>query len=208
MAKWSAALRKSARAVHLAGLGAVATLWISAPASAELAYSTSYRDHPVSGSTPATVWHSMNAHPIIDPDDGPAYANLTHAHDVSVKTATVGGVCRVTDLKFTWHFVLTLPKAVDYGRMSSANRALWTSFRANLKRHEEMHRTIFVGCGKEFVPAAEAMTGPAGCVGVEAKVRDFIDRRYTACMAKQREFEKADRGHITASPFLRAAGAD
>ena len=24
----------------------------------------------------------MNAHPIIDPDDGPAYANLTHDHDL------------------------------------------------------------------------------------------------------------------------------
>ena len=56
-------------------------------ASAELVHTTEYRTHPVHGTTPRAVWQYMNAHPIIDPDDGPAYANLTHDHDVAMKTA-------------------------------------------------------------------------------------------------------------------------
>src|SRR5690606_11611361 len=67
-------------------------------AAAEVVHTTAYRAHPVAGTTPTAVWRYMNAHPIIDPDDGPAYANLTHDHRLTMKTATVGGTCRVTSL--------------------------------------------------------------------------------------------------------------
>jgi hypothetical protein len=57
-------------------------------ASAELRYATVYRDHIVHGTTPATLYQDMIGHPIMDPDDGPAFANITHDHTLSVKTAT------------------------------------------------------------------------------------------------------------------------
>ena len=176
-----------------------------APASAGLTYSTEYREHPVLGTTPRAIWQYMNAHPIMDPDDGPAYANLTHDHDLGVQVATQDGACRVTDLTFRWHFVLTLPKAADYGAMSAATRSMWSAFVAGLKRHEETHRSIFVGCGKEFVPAATRLTGPAGCFGMQRKVQRFIDQRYEACMAKQKAFERQDRSRILGLAFIRAA---
>ena len=176
-----------------------------APASAGLAYSTEYREHPVLGTTPQAIWQYMNAHPIMDPDDGPAYANLTHDHDLALKVATQDGACRVSDLTFRWHFVLTLPKAADYGAMSAATRSMWNAFVAGLKRHEETHRSIFVGCGTEFVPAATRLTGPAGCFGMQRKVQRFIDQRYEACMAKQKAFERQDRSRILGLAFIRAA---
>ncbi len=176
-----------------------------APAFAGMVYSTEYREHRVHGTTPRAIWQYMNAHPIIDPDDGPAYANLTHDHDLTVKVATQGGTCRVTDLTFRWHFVLTMPKAADYRAMSAATRSMWNAFVAGLKRHEETHRSIFVGCGKAFVPAAAQLTGPAGCFGMQRKVRRFIDQRYEACMAEQKAFERRDRSRILGLAFIRAA---
>jgi predicted secreted Zn-dependent protease len=147
----------------------------------------------------------MNAHPIIDPDDGPAYANLTHDHELSVTTASQGGVCRVGALTFRWRFVLTLPEAVDQGAMSPQTRSMWTAFVAGLKRHEEGHRAIFLRCGAKFVPAAERLTGPGNCAGLERKVRRSIDQAYQACMAEQREFEKRDRPRILGLAFIQAA---
>lgn len=179
----------------------------AAPVSAasKLLHTTDYRSHPVSGTTAAAVLHSMNANPIIDPDDGPAYANLTHDHDVVIRTAMTGGTCRVTDLTFRWHFVLTLPEAADYGRMGPAMQKTWSDFRASLKKHEEGHRTIFLGCGKAFVAAAAKLTAPGGCGGLERTVRRYLDKQYAACMAKQREYETLDRPRVMASPFIRAA---
>ncbi len=176
-----------------------------ASASAELLHSTQYRTHAVHGTTPTEVWRYMNAHPIIDPDDGPAYANLTHDHELKFQVATQNGACRVTALTFRWNFVLTMPKAVDYGGMSASTKSMWTSFVAGLKRHEETHRSIFLDCGAAFVPQASRLTGPAGCFGMQRKVRRFIDQRYAMCMAKQKAFESRDRSRILGLAFIRAA---
>ena len=175
-------------------------------AAAELVHTTDYRTHPVHGTTPRALWQYMNAHPIIDPDDGPAYANLTHDHDVAMKTATAGGLCRVSDLTFRWRFVLTLPKAVDQGGMNSATRSMWNGFVAAVKQHEETHRAIFLRCGARFVPAAQRLTA-AGCAALQRKVRRSIDQAYQACMAEQRAFENRDRSRILGLAFVKAAGS-
>src|SRR6476659_9304691 len=91
-----------------------------APAAAELKHTTVYREHRVLGTTARALWQYMIAHPIIDPDDGPAYANITHDHTLTFKTATVTGTCQVTNLVFTWNFVITLPKAANYAGMNGA----------------------------------------------------------------------------------------
>jgi predicted secreted Zn-dependent protease len=146
----------------------------------------------------------MTANPIIDPDDGPAYANLTHDHTVALATAMSGGTCRVTDLTFRWKFVLTLPQAADYDRMNGPTKKMWTDFKASLKKHEEGHRTIFLKCGASFVPAAAKLTAGT-CAALERDVRKYLDRQYAACMGKQSDYEKIDRPRVMSSPFIRAA---
>src|SRR5690606_24829739 len=125
---------------------AIAGILILSPAvsaaAADLTHTTAYRTHRVAGTTPAELYRAMKADPIIDPDDGPALANLTHDHDLVVKLGPQGSACRVADLSFRWRFVLTLPEATEAARMSAANRALWTGFVRELKRHEETHRAI------------------------------------------------------------------
>ena len=182
----------------------MAALAVPAFAAGDLSYTTQYRDHRVRGTTPAEIWRYMNAHPIMDPDDGAAYANITHDHDVSIQVANRNGKCVVSDLRFRWKFVITLPTAVDARRMDARTRSLWNGFRANLKRHEEYHRTIFLACGRQFVPAAAQITA-TGCFGMKNKVRRYIDKRYDACMAEQRVFERKDGPRVRADPFIRTA---
>jgi len=185
-------------------------LWLAAAlaadaAAADLVHNTAYRTHAVRGTTPVDVWRFMNANPIIDPDDGPAYANLTHDHTLSLSTAKQGSACRVNALTFRWRFVLTLPEAVDRAGMDARTRSMWDDFVAGLKHHEETHRAIFLRCGAKFVAAAERMTAPGACAGLERKVRRSIDQAYQACMADQREFERRDRPRILGLAFVRAA---
>jgi predicted secreted Zn-dependent protease len=194
-------------------VGALLALWLigsaialaNGGAAAGVVHSTEYRTHAVRGTTPSAILRYMNAHPIIDPDDGAAYANLTHDHVLSVSTAIDGGVCRVSALTFRWRFVLTLPKAVDQSAMASRTRSMWIDFVAGLKRHEETHRAIFLRCGAKFVAAAERMTAPGACAGLERKIRRSIDQAYEACMIEQREFEKRDRPRILGLAFVKAA---
>lgn len=173
------------------------------PAFGELRHTTSYRQNPIRGTTPAELWRYMAAHPIID-EDGPALANITHDHTLSVKTVKSGGVCRAADIDFRWKFVITLPKAVDEARMSGKTRAMWREFTTYLKRHEEHHRTIFLGCGKDFLDKAAKITIARTCSGLKRKIDQFIDKQYAACMTKQREFDRQEK-HTVASLALRRA---
>lgn len=180
---------------------------LAAPATAELRYTTVYKDHVVHGTTPAELYQDMIAHPIMDPDDGPAFANITHDHALAVKTATVAGACKVTELSFSWSFVITLPKAADTMRMSPATGSLWRGFVAKCRWHEERRIAIFLDCGKAFVDKAEAMTGPAGCLGLDSAVRRYVDAQYAACMKKQRAFGEADAPLIANLGLLKAGRA-
>lgn len=180
----------------------VATAAATVPAASELRHTTAYRTNPIHGTTPAQLWRSMRAHPIID-EDGPALANITHDHTLSVETERSGGSCRVSNLDFRWKFVITLPKAVDEARMSGATRGMWREFTRFLKRHEERHRAIFLECGRDFLARAARITGGT-CFGMKRKVQRFIDKEYAACMARQRAFDRRERPAVANLALRRA----
>jgi predicted secreted Zn-dependent protease len=173
------------------------------PAHGELRHTTEYRMNPIKGTTPAELWGSMAARPIID-EDGPALANITHDHKLAVKTMSSGKGCRVDGLDFTWRFVITLPKAVDEAGMSAATRGMWREFTSYLKRHEEHHRTIFLACGKDFLAKAAKITAGGHCRGLERKVRKFVDKQYEACMARQRQFDRDEKQSVAGLALRRA----
>jgi predicted secreted Zn-dependent protease len=176
----------------------------SAAEAAGLSSATTYTDHPVHGTTAYGLCRDMAVHPIVDPDDGNALANLTHDHMLAVSTApTTSGQCRVSSLSFHWQFVITLPKAVDEPKLDSKTRSVWQSFRAHLKWHEEHHRAIFLECGKTFVRDAAKLTGP--CASLEHTVRASIDKAYAACMVRQRNFDAADHDTVRSTPFMELA---
>ena len=190
----------------IVGIAAVLAACLAGPASAELKYTTTYKDHLVEGATPGAVWQYMTRNPIKDPDDGPALANITHAHKLTFATASDKGVCKVTKLDFNWNFVITLPKAVDQAKMSPATSGMWQEFLVKARWHE-MHRlALFLDCGHAFVPAAEKLTAPT-CFGLDYKVRRYVDDQYTACMKKQRDFGVADGPSVARLRLIRTAKA-
>lgn len=193
----------SSPAIGLASAVFAAVIASSDPAWAELRYKTSYRENPIRGTTPQELWRYMGSHPIID-EDGLAFANITHDHKLSIKTERSAGACRTSRIDFTWHFVITLPKAVDEARMSPATRTMWDEFTAYLKRHEEHHRTIFIGCGKDFLARAAKLTARGPCFGLKGKVRRYIDQQYEVCMTKQRAFDRRDRQSLNKLALRRA----
>jgi predicted secreted Zn-dependent protease len=182
-------------------------LWACASpalAAGHLVATTTYADHLAHGDTARAIYHDMNVHPIVDPDDGNALANLTHDHTLKLSTApTSGGQCRVSDLSFSWHFIITLPRAADDTALDAHTRAAWRSFVARLRWHEEHHRAIFMQCGRSFVPAAAKLTGP--CAGLDRQVKQSIDTAYAACMITQRAFDAGDEAKVMSQAFIRMA---
>lgn len=161
----------------------------------------------VAGTTATALYRDLLRHPIIDPDSGRAFANLTHDHALELSTKQSAGQCRVEKLEFTWHFVMTLPKVRDESALPASTRPLWRSFVTRLRTHELHHRDLFVACGEAFVPSAAAMTAPQ-CSTLERNIRRTMETQYDACMARQRAYDRADTPDILAHPFLRLAQQD
>jgi predicted secreted Zn-dependent protease len=158
----------------------------------------------VAGATAADIYRDMLRNPIIDPDSGRSFANLTHEHDLQLTTKQSGGQCRVQNLDFTWHFVMTLPKSRDEASLPNKTRQLWRSFVSRLRSHELHHRDLFLDCGQIFVTEAAAMTAPQ-CSQLERQVRRSIDIAYNSCMDRQRAYDRADTGKILSHPFVQLA---
>ena len=175
-------------------------------AAGQLVTTTVYQSHPVEGTTASAILGNMYRHPIIDPDDGPAFSNLTHAHDLAISVAPTAAGCGVTRLEFDWHFVITLPVATGESSLAPRSRAAWTAFLGTLKRHEEHHRAIFMQCGRAFVAAAAKLSGP--CSGLKAAVEAYIDDQYAQCMATQRAFDRTDGPRVHNDPFIQIARAE
>jgi predicted secreted Zn-dependent protease len=175
-----------------------------AMAAGALHHTLTEKTNFVSGTSAAEIYRDMLRHPIVDPDSGRSFANLTHEHELEFATEPTGLQCRVTRLDFTWHFVMTLPSARDENRLPAKTRELWRSFVSRLRSHELYHRDLFVGCGQSFVPEAATMTAPQ-CSRLERGVRRFIDTAYDACMEKQRAFDRADTGNVLSHPFIQLA---
>lgn len=200
--------RRIVPAASIAGLAVLLALALldARPTLAELRYKTSYRENPIRGTTPQQLWQYMRAHPIIDEDDGPALANISHDHTLTVDTSRSNGTCRVSGVDFSWHFVITLPRAVDEAAMSPAVRGMWGEFTAYLKRHEEQHRTIFIGCGEDFLRKAAKLTLRGPCFALKSKVKRFIDEQYKVCVAKQRTFDRNERPSLSRLRLRQASG--
>jgi predicted secreted Zn-dependent protease len=162
------------------------------------------KSNVVSGTSAAEIYRDMLRRPIIDPDSGRSFANLTHEHELEFATEQTGGRCRIARLDFTWHFVMTFPKARDESELPAKTQQLWRSFVGRLRSHELHHRDLFVSCGQSFVPEAAAMTAPQ-CRQLERDVRRFIDTAYDVCMEKQFAYDRADTGNILSHPFIQLA---
>lgn len=158
----------------------------------------------VAGTSAAAIYRDMLRHPIIDPDSGKALANLTHEHEIELTTATSGGQCVVARLTFTWHFVMTLPRARDEAALPASTRTLWRAFVGRLRSHELHHRDLFLDCGRSFVPAAAALTAPT-CSRLDAQVRRYLDAEYKSCMERQFAYDREDTGKIQRHGFIAAA---
>jgi predicted secreted Zn-dependent protease len=190
-----------AAAVAAVGLALAPTASLGAVRS-----TTEWRQNPIRGTVPAELVSYMRAHMIAD-EDGPAFANITHDHDLSVSVRPAGEICRVDALTFDFRFVITLPVAVDEGRMAPATRRIWREFAAYTKWHEGRHREIFLDCAARFAAVAERMVGRDGCPALERRVKKSIANAFDACMSVQRAFDHREAPRVAALALFRSAAA-
>jgi predicted secreted Zn-dependent protease len=190
------------RAVR-AALSMSVVIGIVSAAAAEVRTTTSYRSYSVGGSTARSLVSYMRSHPFRG-DHGDAVANVRPLYRLSVATRTSGGTCRASNVTLSIAFTITLPSARSESSMASSTRSAWQNFVAFARRHESTHRSIYIGCGNNFVAKAQHLTA-SSCAGLQASIRRLLESEKRSCEVRQRSFDRSESRRVSGLSLLRMA---
>jgi len=169
-------------------------------AEAAPAFTTKYVYYKVSGDTAAGVYVSMlKRGPHVKGEK--AYA-ATSAESSQRGKLELTKSCRIVDYQYRIDFTIRLPKLTDKAELSSSARDRWQQFSSFLRKHEETHRTIWMGCANEIETRVRALRGRT-CNEVDRKAQAIRDQVQNACNRKHAAFDVAEQKNLAKHPFVK-----
>lgn len=178
-------------------LGSALLAYQALPADAQPTSHTKYSYFPVHGSSLPELHRSMLSH-------GPN-ANGVRGYGVTAampgKQLSVAACQRNGDYHFGIEFVIQLPRAANAAALSASEQALWNRFVQFVKKHEEVHRSIWMSCAVKYERKLQA-SAVQNCASGQAKVTRLWSEMLATCGPKQTAFDAAQRGALKAHPFM------
>jgi predicted secreted Zn-dependent protease len=110
--------------------------------------------------------------------------------------------CRIVDYQYSAVFTIRLPKLTDETALSANALARWQQFSNFLRKHEETHRTIWMGCADEIQTRVSALRG-RNCDEVEKRAQAILEEVQQACNVKQVAFDEAEQKRLAKHPFVK-----
>jgi predicted secreted Zn-dependent protease len=194
-------LRGSQRARRLAI--AAAAIFLAGGAASAGSSSTAYLWNDVGGATPSELVAGLRSHPLPAGGSDAGFASIQDRYEINIDTRQSGGLCRPAGASVDFHFAITLPRA-DETRMSAGTKRIWRSFVAFSKRHEEEHRSIFLGCAQRFERAARSVSPRKDCAAVREAVIALFADHYARCLKLQDAFDRKERGRLDGTELMRS----
>ncbi len=135
---------------------------------------------------------------------GHAYATLS-ADPTFNGRLVPGRYCRLQSFRVNVRFVMTLPRLSSRTRLSSATKARWRRFAAFVRRHEERHRRIWMGClARGEARARKLRIGD--CSRLDQAVAQVFKQEWARCERLQDAFDTAQHVLLKRQPLIVAAG--
>lgn len=184
----------------LTAMGALALA--SGLALARPANDTAYEYYTVAGRSAAELHNNMiRRGPHLSGKN--AYA-LTTMKSAQTGKLIQGKTCRVSDYNVNMSFKMRLPKLREGMKLSGTERGRWNAFAAFVRKHEETHRAIWIGCANDIERRVRAISARS-CGAWEASEKKIVASIVFSCNAKHQAFDSAEQRRLARHPFVRAA---
>jgi predicted secreted Zn-dependent protease len=172
----------------------------SIPAEARPQSTTKYQYYSINGNSALEVYKSMlNRGPRVN--GAKAYA-ATSAQSSQAGFLVQGQSCRIRNYRVKIDFVIKLPRMTNEGRLPPLIRSKWQQFSTFLKKHEETHRAIWMGCAKEFEGKIASLKS-GDCDSLDTQAAQLWDKIRTACDRKHAAFDAAQQKLLVKHPFVK-----
>lgn len=163
---------------------------------------TIIRDYRVHGDTERSLVNSMKARPFRG-DKGPAIANVRPRYRLTTKTRKLDRACRIKTIDLSIRFIMTLPRAVNSNRFNPRTRRAWASFRAFAKRHENVHRGIYMKCARKFLREARRLSVPGSCSALKRRVNRMLRDQKRDCERFNDAFDRRELSRLRTLALFR-----
>ena len=133
-----------------------------------------------------------------------AYATLSA--DPTFDGRLVGGKsCRLEHFRVNAKFVMTLPKLAPGQQLSRATAARWKGFSAFVRRHEDRHRAIWLGCLARGEARALKLR-VSDCSRLDAAVENIFKQEWARCETLHDAWDAKQQIALKRQPLIIAAG--
>jgi predicted secreted Zn-dependent protease len=181
---------------------ALALAVFASPAAAKPVVKTKYVYYPVSGVDAASLHEAMvRRGPHVDGENAYAATEVTASQDGLLEQ--VGGSCRIQSYELTLDFRIRLPKLKASAKLSPDVRKRWTTFESFVRKHEDMHRQIWIGCAADLERKIKTIR-TRDCDRAKVLAQAAMDKAWAACGKKHDAFDAAQRHPLMRQPFIQS----
>ena len=161
---------------------------------------TKYSYYPISGATAEAIYSNMlRRGPHVNGQKAYAATSATTSQDGKLLQAKS---CIVQDYRLRINFVISLPQMKNESMLRPSDRARWRQFAQFLKKHEETHRSIWLGCAQDMENKARAINSPS-CAGADAKAAKLWEQMRKTCGREHDAFDAAEQKRLLQQPFVK-----
>ncbi len=172
----------------------------SGAALAKPIHITNYTYYTVGGDTAQEIYKSMlRKGPRVNGAKAYAATSATTSQDGKLLQ---GASCSIDGYRLNLQFTIKLPKIKNEKVLQASDRSRWQQFSVFLKRHEETHRSIWLGCAADLERQVKSIKSKT-CGEADKKAQKLWDKMRAACSKKHLAFDAAEQKKLMQHPFVR-----
>ena len=179
----------------------VVSIPLAEEVNADPAFSTKYSYYKISGESAPELYLSMlRRGPHVQGEK--AYAATSAESSQRGRLEIAAKSCRIADYQYSVEFTIRLPRLADESALSANARGRWRQFSNFLRKHEETHRSIWMGCANEIEAKIRNLRGRT-CEEVDARAQRIRDAVQASCNRKHVAFDTAEQMRLAKHPFVK-----
>jgi predicted secreted Zn-dependent protease len=173
---------------------------IGGSAIAKPIYNTKYSYYTVGGDSAEQIYSAMlRKGPRVNGAKAYAATSATTTQDGKLMQASS---CRIQEYQLRLDFVIKLPKIKNDKVLPPADRVRWKEFSAFLKKHEETHRSIWLGCAADLERQVRSISA-SSCGDADKKAAAMWEKMRKSCSSKHVAFDAAEQKKLMKHPFVK-----
>jgi predicted secreted Zn-dependent protease len=181
-------------------LAAAAVALASGAAVAKPVYKTKYTYYTVGGDSAQEIYNAMlRRGPKVNGAKAYAATSATTTQDGKLMQASS---CRIEDYKLKIDFVIKLPRIKNEKVLPPTDRNRWQQFSSFLKKHEETHRSIWLGCAADLERQVRSIKAKT-CADADRKAAALWEKMRNSCTKKHNAFDAAEQKKLMKHPFVK-----